>query len=185
MTPRKTIVSALLTGLLGCVLAASGRAATLTSTPQPITLIAAQAESLTVTLSGASTVNFTLNGTSPALGSVIPTWTTAWNLNSTRTSVNVCVYLSGPLVGTDTPTNNIPGANVLGQPEAAGAFTALTGNGCGQVGNALLISTTATTPGNESGTKNDSVALEIAGLAMPMPADTYTGILNVVAQTVP
>jgi hypothetical protein len=183
MRLRKTILSALLTGLLGCALAGSVRAAT--STPQPITLVATQAESLTVTLTGATTVNFTLNGTATAPGSVVLTWTTTWNLNSTRTSVDVCVYLSGPLVGTNTPTNNIPEANVLGEPEAAGAFTALTGNGCGQIGNALLVSTTATTAANETGTKNDSIALEIAGLAAPMPADTYTGILNVVAQTVP
>jgi len=182
----KAVCSGTLCSLLAVVFSAPAFAQ-LTSAPVPVALVALAPESLTVTLTSGATVNFTLTGGSADLGSITPAWTTTWNLKPSRNSVAVCVFLSGALTGTGTNTDTVPMANILGQPDAAGSFTAITGNGCGQTGNALLINTYAlTSPASRKNvSKNDSVALEINDSALTLEADTYSGTLNIVAQATP
>jgi hypothetical protein len=181
LSKRNLLLSAFLGVLSSLTLAgmANGQAS---STPVPVTLIAHKPESVSVTLTSASTVNFALNGTITA-GDVSPAWTTTWNLFPTSSPVTVCVYLTGDLTGTGGNTDTIPPANILGQPEGTGAFTALTGTACGQ-SNGLQINSVAINGSNKSGSANDSVALEIneASPALTLSADTYSGTLNIIAQ---
>jgi hypothetical protein len=183
MSQKKLWLSVVSTGIWVCTLANPGWAQ-LTSAPQPVTLNALAPESLSVTLTTPGPVTFNLNGgTVP--GSVVPAWTTNWNLANTRTSLAVCVYLTGALTAPAPNTDTIPPANILGQPDATGPFAALTGAGCGQT-NALVISTTAITNANRrNGSRNNSVALEINQTGLSLAPDTYTGTLNIIAQATP
>lgn len=160
--------------------------AQLNSAPVPVALSATKPESLSVTLTTGGPVTFALNG-GTTTGSVVPAWTTNWNLDPQRTQVQVCVFLSGALTGTGGNTDTIPPANVLAQPDATGSFTALTGSACGQ-SNALSISTHAITLSNrKNGSANDSVGLEINETSPPITIspDTYSGTLNILAQATP
>ena len=77
-------------------------------------------------------------------------------------------------------------ANVLAQADGAGSFLALTGTGCGLVGNAVTIHTYAlASVGRKNISENDSVALEINDSALTLQADTYNGTLTIVAQATP
>lgn len=158
----------------------------LTSPPAPVVLSAKKPESLGITITTPGPVNFSLNGgTTP--GSVVPAWTTNWNLNPQRTSLAVCVYLTGALIGTGTNPDTIPPANVLAQPNATGTFFALTGSACGQT-NAVTVNTIAITESNRrNGSANDSAGLEINETTPPitLSPDTYSGTLNIIAQATP
>jgi hypothetical protein len=182
---KKKLASVLsLCAFVGCLLAKPARAAN-NSTVVPITLNATVGESITVTLTTGSTVNFSLTGSSADAGLTIPAWTTRWNLNPTRTTVTVCAFLSGPLNGTGGNTDTIPVANILGSPAATGTYTAFTGTGCGQP-NELTINTYSTaSTGSKNVTESESVALEINDSTLTLQADTYTGTLNIVAQATP
>jgi hypothetical protein len=96
------------------------------------------------------------------------------------------VFLAGALTGTNGNPDTVPMANILGQPDATGAFSAITGSGCGQAGNALVINSyNLNTVGRKNVSENDSVALEINDSTLTLAADTYSGTLNVVAQATP
>ncbi len=187
MTRVSRILLGVVTAILACTFATPGWAQALTSAAATVALAAVKPESISVTITTPGPVNFNpLTGTTTA-GSVTPAWTTNWNLKPSRTSVAVCVFLSGPLAGTGGNLDTIPAANVQGQPGGVGPFAALTGSGCGQV-NALTISTTVITGANrKNGSKSDSVAAQIneTGIVPALSADTYSGTLNIIAQATP
>jgi hypothetical protein len=150
------------------------------STPVTVALSAQKAEAISVTLTTPGPVNFALSGGITA-GDVTPAWTTTWNLFPTSSPVTVCVYLTGALTGAIVGnTDTIPPANILGQPDGTGPFTALTGTACGQ-SNALQINSIAVNGSNKSDSANDSVGLEINEASLNLSADTYSGTLNIVA----
>lgn len=183
MSERKLIYLVLLAVVLVFTLAPTA-SAQLTSNAQAIALQANKPESLTVSVPSVATVTFALNG-GTANGSATPSWTTTWVLGNARNNVKVCAYLAGAMTGASVGnTDTIPVANILGQPGAAGAFTAFTGAACGQ-GNALQISDTNITGVNKQGSKNDSVALQINETGLTLWADTYNGTLNIIAQATP
>ena len=185
MPSRKAVDVCILSSLLAFAFASSA-AAQVTATAVPMSLSALKPESITVTLTSSNTVTFNLVGGSADTGSIIPAWTTNWNLKHSENTVMVCVFLSGALSGTNGNTDTVPMAYILGGPGGVAPFTAITGNGCGQIGNALVISTTALTNANrKNGSKSDSVALEINDAPLVLQADTYSGTLNIVAQATP
>jgi len=172
--------------LLGLVCLVPAEAQVLNSAAHSITLTAVLSESLTVTLS-ASAVNFTLvAGRAANPGSVPITATTNWTLNPTRGHVRIYAYFANSAAAlTDGAGDNIPSAHFR-ISDNAGAFRALTHTvPFGGAGAGLLLSTTAITKANRTGSHTDTMDFNINLLTLPkLPADTYTGTLTIQAQAI-
>ena len=151
------------------------------------------AESLTVTVTSGAAISFTLkSNTATNSGSSTTTVTTSWTtLKASRTAVAVWAYFNSAnsALVHQNPTNtvNIPSAAVMIQINGSGPFTALTSTSP-FVGAAsgLRIANVAITAGNRTGSVTDTLAYNIDTTTVPqLPADTYTGTLNIQAQATP
>ena len=175
--------------MVGFVLAlsASVASAQLNSAAQAITLNANLAESLTVSLS-ASAVNFNLSaGSANNPGTAGITATTAWTLASGRTSVGIYAYFSSATAAlTDGAGSNIP-SSAFFIADNAGAPAALTNTVTFGAANAgLKLATVAITNANRSGNHTDAMTFNINLSTLPqLPANAYTGTLNIQAQATP
>ena len=162
-------------------------AQTVTSNTQTVALNAVITESITLDQPSAPVVNFAIVGnpfsTSATNGDVAPTFNTNYSLKAGRT-MNVCAYLSGPLVGSTTGNTDTISANgVLAKFNSTGNFVAFDGNMACGMGSGLVIEAVHTTSIVHSAVRNEKVELQIAPLGGKTP-DTYTGTLNFVAQTI-
>jgi hypothetical protein len=156
---------------------------------QTIALNATLSESLTLSLS-ANAVNFTLAAGSAAnAGSTNITATTAWTLKPGRTAVGVFAYFaSGAAALSDGAGNNIP-SSAFFISDNGGASTALTNTvAFGGANAGYQMANVAITGANKTATRTDVMAFNInlTGGALPqLPANTYTGTLNIQAQATP
>jgi hypothetical protein len=175
--------------VLAVTFAASVASAQLNSGAQTIALNANLTESLTLNLS-ANAVNFTLSAGSAANpGSTNITATTAWTLKPGRTAVGVYAYFASAAAAlTDGVGDNIP-SSAFFISDNGGASTALTNTVVfGAANGGLQLANVAITGVNKTGTRNDVMAFNInlTGGALPqLPANTYTGTLNIQAQATP
>ena len=185
MTTRRFVRIAAV--LLALTCAASLASAQLNSGAQPITLNANLAESLTVNLSG-NTVNFTLTpGSNSNPGSTNITATTTWVLKPGRTAVGVYAYFgSSASALTDGVGDNIPSSAFL-ISDNGGAFTALTNTvAFGGANAGLQLANVAITGANKNANRTDVMAFNINLTTLPqLPANAYTGTLNIQAQATP
>ena len=179
-------------GLLASV-AVSAAAATATSNIATVALNASLNESLTVTVSSGTNINFTLAPNTVANnGSATSTITTSWSLKPGRNNIAVWAYFTSATAAlnpvTAGNTFTIPSAAVKIQVNGAGAF-----NPCSNVSpfnaaaSGLQIGTTSITGNtNVNGTRTDTLNYQIDTTVVPqLPADTYTGVLNIQAQATP
>lgn len=184
------ICAGLIMGLGSILLSApAAYAAALNSNTATVTLTATVGESLTVSATPA-TATFTLAAGGTANASAPVVMTTTWNLAAARTSLSLTGYFSSAaqaLAGTGSTPGYIPTSEVLGQVTTGSptTYTAFTQNpatgGPGTAGASLLLFTQANSTHVSS--RTDSLNLEINLTAQPLlPADTYTGTLNLVAQ---
>jgi heme/copper-type cytochrome/quinol oxidase subunit 3 len=175
--------------MAGLAMTASIASAQLNSGAQTIALNANLAESLTLTLS-ANTVNFTLAaGSATNAGSAGVTATTAWTLAPGRTSVGVYAYFTSATAAlTDGAGDNIP-SSAFYIADNAGTSTPLTNTVAYGAANAgLKLATVAITGANRSSSRTDAMTFNInlSGGTLPqLPANTYTGTLNIQAQATP
>ena len=173
--------------LLTMTFAVSLASAQLNSGAQPITLNANLAESLTVSLSG-NTVNFTLTPGSPNnAGSTNITATTTWVLKPGRTAVGVYAYFGSSAAAlTDGTGDNIP-SSAFYISDNGGALTALTNTvAFGGANAGLQLANVAITGANKNANRTDVMAFNINLSALPqLPANAYTGTLNIQAQATP
>jgi hypothetical protein len=174
--------------VLATVLTVSvGSAQAINSGAQTIALNATLTESLTVSLS-ANTVNFTLAAGSAAnAGSTNVTATTAWVLKSGRTAVGVYAYFASAASAlTDGAGDNIP-SSAFFISDNGGASTALTNSvAFGGANAGLQLANVAITAANRNSTRNDVMAFNINLSTLgQLPANTYTGTLNIQAQATP
>jgi hypothetical protein len=178
--------------MVGAAIALSASLASaqvLNSGAQTIALNANLAESLTVSLSAAS-VNFTLiPGTATNAGSAGVTATTAWTLAPGRTSVGVYAYFTSATAAlTDGSGDNIP-SSAFSISDNGGAAAALTNSvGFGAANAGLKLATVAITAGNRSSNRTDAMTFNInltGGTLAQLPANSYTGTLNIQAQATP
>lgn len=185
MTTRRFVRIAAV--LLALTCAASLASAQLNSGAQPITLNANLAESLTVNLSG-NTVNFTLTpGSNSNPGSTNITATTAWVLKPGRNVVGIYAYFASSAAAlTDGAGDNIP-SSAFSISDNGGAQTALTntvafgGNNAG-----LQLENIAITGANRNAKSTDVMGFNINLTTLPqLPANAYTGTLNIQAQATP
>lgn len=174
---------------IAIALSASIASAQLNSGAQTIALNATLAESLTLTLS-ANTVNFTLSaGSANNPGSAGITATTAWTLAPGRTSVGVYAYFTSATAAlTDGAGDNIP-SSAFFIADNAGTSTALTNTvAYGGANAGLKLATVPITATNRSANRTDAMIFNInlSGGTLPqLPANTYTGTLNIQAQATP
>jgi hypothetical protein len=170
-------------------LPASMASAQLNSTAQAITLNAKLNESLTVTLT-ANAVNFTLSaGSATNPGSANITATTAWTLAAGRGNVNVFAYFSSATAALSDPAgDNIP-SSAFFIADNAGPSTALTSTvAFGGANAGLQLANVPITITNRSSSHTDAMAFNInltGGTLPQLPANTYTGTLNIQAQATP
>jgi hypothetical protein len=117
---------------------------------------------------------------------------TSWIMKGSRSSVTLTGYFSSAtaaLTGTGSSPANIPTSEVLGQvttgtPTSFTAFTQTPATGAlGTAGASLVLFTQAISGTNRAASRNDNLNLEINLTNQPqLPADTYTGTLNLQAQ---
>jgi hypothetical protein len=150
-------------------------------------------ESLTVTVNSGSTVNFTL---SPNLnsnpGSTTSSVTTAWVLKPGRTNIAVWAYFSSAAAAlnptTAGNTATIPSSAIGVQVNGAGGFNSCTTvSPFNAAASGVLIGNTSITGNtNTNSSRTDTLAYNIDTTVVPqLPADTYTGVLNIQAQATP
>ena len=163
--------------------------AQLNSAETTVALTAILPESLTVSLLPGA-VSFTLaSGSATNPGNLPIAVTTTWTLAVTRTDVALYAYFSSasaalvhtvPANTVDIPSSRVEvsvnggAAAALDQTVAFGAATA-----------GRRIFTQSLTVLTASGTRTDSVALNINLSSYSLPADTYTGTLRLRAQATP
>lgn len=176
-------------GLVMTFAVSMASAQAINSGAQAIALNANLSESLTLTLS-ASAVNFTLAAGSAAnAGSTNITATTAWTLKPGRTAVGVYAYFASAAAAlTDGVGDNIP-SSAFFISDNGGASTALTNTvAFGGANAGYQMANVAITGLNKNSSRSDVMAFNInltGGTLPQLPANTYTGTLNIQAQATP
>jgi len=175
---------------------ASMAAAQLNSGAQPIALNATLSESLTLSLS-ANAVNFTLSaGSNTNAGSTGVTATTKWVLKPGRTAVGVYAYfasstaaLTGTASGVNIPSSAFSIADTGAGSGGAGTSGPLTSSvAFGAATAGLQLVNVGITGANKNASRTDAMTfnIDLSGGTLPqLPADTYTGTLNIQAQATP
>jgi hypothetical protein len=163
--------------------------AQLNSSESTVTLTAVLPESLTVTLLP-NAMSFTLtSGSATNAGSTTVSATTSWTLAATRTNVSLYGYFSSAtaaLVHTlVSNTVDIPSSRVEVSLNggANAAFDQTVAFGAASAGRQLFSQ--AITALTASGSRTDTVALNINLSSYALPADSYTGTLRIRAQATP
>ena len=164
---------------------ASPAAAQHNSTEVTATLTAILPESLTVTLS-AGAAGFALTGGSATnAADTTLTATTTWTLSPARTALTLYGYFSVAATALDAaaPANtiDIPSSRSRGERERGSARVVRPDHaaGFGGAGAGRVLFTQAITLLTSSGTRNDTLALNINLAGYTLPADTYTGVLRI------
>lgn len=168
-----------------------------------VTLNATLGESLTVAVTSGNVVNFTLaSNTAANAGSVPTVVTTVWVLKPGRTQVAVWAWVANTgaaLTGTGGAPATIPAsavsitttAGLNGPVVANGALNTTLSGGAAPAfitagGSGLNFATKAITGLNKASTIGASLAWNIDTTIVPqLPADTYTGTVNIQAQATP
>jgi hypothetical protein len=157
----------------------------LNSSASTVLLTGTLVEALTVVaLPPAVAFNLSAGGVSTGTPSVVVA--TTWILGPSRTNVKVYGYFSTSTAAlTDGAGDNIPSADVLGQVTTGSpaTMTAFTQTGpFGAAGASLLLVSQAITSANSTGTRSDTLNLEIQLSGTQLPAGIYTGTLRIQAQ---
>ena len=170
-------------GVLALVLAAAPSSqAQLNSNTATVNLNAVLGESLTVTASP-GTVNFTLVPSGPVNGSAPVAIQTQWALAAGRTNVSLYAYFASATALTDGVGDNIPTSSVFGSVNG-GAYGAFTNVDVFSANGITVFSQAVGGAGTFNVTRNDTVGLRIDTTGLSLPANTYTGVLNVRAQAI-
>jgi hypothetical protein len=176
-------------GVAAFLMAAGPASAQINSAESTAALTATLAESLTVALLPGA-VTFTLtSGSVTNAGSVTISATTTWALSVTRTNLALFGYFSSaPTALAHTAVTNtvdIPSSRVevAVNGGALTPFNQTVAFGAASAGRQLF--TQAITVATASGSRADTLALNINLGGYGLPADTYTGTLRIRAQATP
>lgn len=150
-------------------------------------------ESLTVMVNSGSSINFALlPNTAANSGSAISSITTSWALKPGRNNIAVWAYFTSATSALSplTPGNtvSIPSSAVKIQVNGSGVFNPCTSvSPFNAAASGLQIGTTSITGNsNTQGTRTDTLSYQIDTTVVPqLPADSYTGVLNIQAQATP
>jgi hypothetical protein len=172
----------LVLGAFGLALAMSlASQAQVNSGASTINLSATLGESVSV-VTGPASITFPLVPSGTAAGNNPATITTSWALAKTRTSLKVYAYFASANALTDGAGDNIPNTAVSGAVDGAAAapFTGATPYG-GAFG-MTVFSQAIGAAGTFNSSHADTIALTINTTGLGLPANTYTGVLNIQAQ---
>lgn len=201
---RSVLGLALLLVLVQIVSVTPTAAQAINSNAGTVTLNATLAESLSVNVTSGNVVNFTLASNTAANAGSVPTVVTAvWVLKPGRTVVTVWAWVAttgAALTGTGGAPATIPASAVsivttagLNAPVVAnGALNATLSGAAGAPafitagGSGLQFASKAITGLNKASLIGASLAWNIDTTVVPqLPADTYTGTVNIQAQATP
>jgi hypothetical protein len=197
LLPGLRILSlALLVGALLVPAASWGQAVSNVGT---VTLNATLPEALTVNVTSGGTVTFTLAAnTASNAGSTTSTIATAWVLKPGRTSVGVWAWVAnGAAALTDGAGDNIPASAVsaaaTGSGSAGGALNTSASGGAGvpafitpAAATGVQIGSVAIGLLNKVGATTTTLTWNISTTFNPqLPANFYTGTVNIQAQATP
>lgn len=194
---RKLLIAASAVALVGSIPHAA--MAQVNSNAPIVTLNATMPESLTVSVTGGATVNFTLAANTAAnAGSTASTIQTAWVLKPGRTQVTVWAWVpNGAAALTDGASNNIPASAVsaaaAGSGSAGGALNTVASGGAGvptfitpAAATGVQIGQVAITGANKASSTTTTLTWNINTTGVPqLPAAAYTGTVNIQAQATP
>ena len=190
MNARKTLVW----GSLALVCLLAGMAPSLASAQVlsnigNVNLSAVLAQSITISVTSGSTVNFTLAENAPAGGDVPAVIQTSWNLNPGQTgAVSLYGYFNTPAQaltdggGNDIPSSWVEGQMATGSPTTYTAFTQT--NPVGPAGGSLALFSEVITGLNKIKTRTDNLDLRVNLTGQTLPAGSYTGILRLQARAI-
>ncbi|HET7497656.1 MAG TPA: hypothetical protein VFM00_05090 [Candidatus Eisenbacteria bacterium] len=152
-----------------------------------VNLNATLPQSVTVSVTSGSSVNFALTENAATNGSVPTVIQTAWNVNPGQVgAVTLYGYFDVPAQAlTDGGGNNIPTSWVEGQmttgtPTTYTTFTQT--NPSGPAGGSLSLFSNAITGLNKISSRTDNLDLRINLTGQTLPAGTYTGVLRLQAR---
>jgi hypothetical protein len=136
----------------------------------------AAAQTLTVS-AAPSAVNFTLPRNGAASGNSAITVTTSWIISLPPLTITLYAFTSSTTAAlSDGAGHNIPTSKVSGSANG-GAFSAFTGNSSFAAGRSLTIFTQSTL--SVSGSRNDTLGLQIDTTSLSLPPATYQGTLTI------
>ncbi len=180
----KLLRALLLVFVLGLPGAASAQ---VVSTIANVNLVATVTQGLSVSVTGGSTVNFTLVNGSPANGNVPVVISTTWNLNPGQTgAVSLYGYFALPAQAlTDGSGNNITASLVQGRmatglPTTYTSFTQT--NPVGPASGSLRLFSENISGPNKNKTRVDNLDLRIDLTGQTLPTATYMGTLRIQAR---
>jgi hypothetical protein len=164
-----------------------------------VILNATLAEALTVSVTGGGTVNFALApNTAANAGSTTSTILTSWVLKPGRTKVTVWAWVpDGTAALTDGTGDNIPASAVsaaaAGSGSAGGVLNTVASGGAGvpafitpAAATGVQIGNVAITGLNKNSSTTTTLTWNISTTGVPqLPANTYTGTVNIQAQATP
>ncbi len=183
MRSRGRATSAVLLGGVMATVAAQCAAQGSLSSTKSIQLIAVKPASIEITVENPGPVTFDLNG-GVSVGHPAPQLTINWNLPPRGQAIRVCASLAGPLVAATGPRASIPTWRVGARVGSAGPLANFAGSACG-LNSALEVSNLSITGANsKQGSKKQSLLLEINEDGLNLPAGTYVGTLNIMADVV-
>jgi hypothetical protein len=170
----------------------SGFCAALNSNASTVTLTATLPESLTIAATPSAVTFSLVAGSATNNGNAPVVITTNWVLNGSRATVTLTGWFSSAaqaLAGTGGSPAYIPTSEILGQvttgsPTTMTAFTqATTGGALGVTGASLVLFQVPITGTNRNVSRTDNLNLQInLASQTQLPADVYTGTLNIQAQ---
>lgn len=188
MRIHKLVLGGLLAFACSVALPNSGSAQAISNIGN-INLNAQLPQSVTVTVTGGSTVNFAMTDGAASPGDVPAVIQTSWNVNPGLVgAVDLYGYFNTPAqaltdgAGNDIPSSWVEGRMATGTPTSYTAFTQT--NPVGPAGGSLDLFTTAITGLNKLGNRTDNLDLQINLTGQSLPAGSYTGVLRLQARAI-
>jgi hypothetical protein len=177
---RAALFFSLLAGLLAFAGFPSTAHAQQNSSVTNVILNAVLTTSLTVS-AAPGLVNFALPPNGVANGSSTINITTSWTLSPSTGRVTVWAYFATAASAlSDGAGDNIPSSSVSGSPDG-GAFTPFTGAGPFAANSSLRIVFFRVLGFNRTGTRSDTLDMQISTAGLNLPAGTYSGTLHIQA----
>ena len=189
MDVRKAVLGCLVIAVAAAGLAPVAADAQVLSNIANVNMSAVMAQSVTISVTSGSTVNFTLAENGVAAGDVPAVIQTNWNLNPGLIgAVSLYGYFDTPAQaltqggGDDIASTLVEGRVTTGTPTTFTAFTQT--NPVGPAGGSLALFSTAISGLNKVGTRTDNLDLQINLTGTTVPAGTYSGVLRLQARAI-
>ena len=189
MDVRKAVTKGLVVSVALLALAPAMASAQILSNISSVNLSATFAQTLSVSITSGSTVNFALTANAAAAGDVPAVVQTSWNLNPGQVgAVSLYGYFDTPAQaltdggGNDIASSLVEGRMTTGTPTTYTAFTQT--NPVGPAGGSLALFSSNITGLNKIATRTDNLDVRINLTGTTVPAGSYTGVLRLQARAI-